>query len=384
MLVAVLWQFPIPFGYIIMVGPYLVFLLSFTLIVVGRRSLAKSTILRDQIKSQAIIALAQGLVAMAYPFFTAVFYRLSGAQQIAVVIIMPGFKHITKHIIANAAMSIHEYVGSIVVFSVDVFNVFYVAMCMQSSKSVVTTLLIIASDSFHVVAALRDIFDHANVVQTRNQEHLSAVNYLEDVVLMVQTFFAVVDESPGDYDIRVRSPFPLLLDPESSIFLDNISRTIHDMTVMTSLKVATRVPISGPAIVSMKRMTDVNQFRQIARMTQQPSELRTKLRTRSLPESRHNHNFFQTEPPSIRLLTLMPSALSSNALNSCAAQSTAKQAVYNALQALFHSEYLLLTEYIECALPLLYAAYLTILFTFLWHPFILKLHHQPRRSWAMM
>jgi hypothetical protein len=36
--------------------------------------------------------------------------------------------------------------------------------------------------------------------------------------------------------------------------------------------------------------------------------------------------------------------------------------VTDALQTLFHSEYLLLTEYTECTLPLLYAAYLAVLF----------------------
>lgn len=45
MMLAALWRFPIPFGYVIMVGPYLVILVGFTLLVVGRRSFAESSTL---------------------------------------------------------------------------------------------------------------------------------------------------------------------------------------------------------------------------------------------------------------------------------------------------------------------------------------------------
>ncbi|KAE9201253.1 hypothetical protein PF005_g15028 [Phytophthora fragariae] len=40
---------------------------------------------------------------------------------------------------------------------------------------------------------------------------------------------------------------------------------------------------------------------------------------------------------------------------------TAGQEVQDALQALFHSDYVLLAEYVECVLPLLYAVYLSVL-----------------------
>ncbi|KAE9344565.1 hypothetical protein PR003_g8396 [Phytophthora rubi] len=223
MLVAALWRFPIPFGYILMVGPYLVILLGVTLMVIGRRALAESPVLREQLKSQATIVCAQGLVAMAYPFLTAIFTQLSGPQQTALVIVMPVFKFITKRVIADAAVGLHEHVGPIVVFSVDVFSVFYVAMCMQISKTMVTTLLIIASDSFHVVIALRDILRQVTAIQTRRGEELSGVNYLDDLISMVRTIFD--DDkvaAPRTNPIRILAPCPLLLSDESSSFLDKI------------------------------------------------------------------------------------------------------------------------------------------------------------------
>ncbi|KAE9005267.1 hypothetical protein PF005_g20289 [Phytophthora fragariae] len=60
-------------------------------------------------------------------------------------------------------------------------------------------------------------------------------------------------------------------------------------------------------------------------------------------------------------MTLEPS-FSANCLGTSSSQTGMEQAVWDALQALFHSEYLLMTEYIECILPMFYAVYLSILF----------------------
>ncbi|KAE9284242.1 hypothetical protein PR003_g26901 [Phytophthora rubi] len=120
--IAATWHFPIPFGYILLVGPFLTTFWVFTGLVVGPRLIASSPVLRGQLKSQVLIIFTQGIVSMAYPLFTAVFYRLSGIQQTAFVVVMPLIKFTTKQIIANAAQGLHEHMGSIVVFSVDVFN----------------------------------------------------------------------------------------------------------------------------------------------------------------------------------------------------------------------------------------------------------------------
>ncbi|KAG6962171.1 hypothetical protein JG687_00007295, partial [Phytophthora cactorum] len=325
LVIAVLWQFPIPFGYILMVGPYLLIVLGFTLLVVGKHRLIESSILRQQIKSQATIIFAQGAVAMAYPVFTAVFYRLSGPQQTVFIIVIPLFKHLTKVIIANAAGGLHEFVGPIVVFSVDVFNVFYVAICMQISKTMVTTLLIIASDSFHVLVALRDIFHHASVVTTSREEGASSINYLEDLPVMLHNVFKDPKALSSGCRIRVSAPFSLPLSSESRSFLDLISKNLQKIQAFS----CSRVETVSPSILETAKANP--------------------LRKGSAPR---------------RLLTLMhPHAVTSaNILRSTMTSITTEEAAWDALQALFHSEYLLMTEYIECILPLLYAIYLPILF----------------------
>lgn len=100
-------------------------------LVIGPRVLSRSSLLRQQIKSQLFIIANQGIVAVCYPIFSAVFNRLSATEQAAFVFLMPMIKFLTKQNIANAAKNSHEYVGPIVVFSVDLFNVYYVAICIN-------------------------------------------------------------------------------------------------------------------------------------------------------------------------------------------------------------------------------------------------------------
>ncbi|EGZ18020.1 hypothetical protein PHYSODRAFT_498224, partial [Phytophthora sojae] len=150
--IAVTWRFPIPYGFVVSVGPYVViFSIITAFLIIGPKIMAQSPVLRRQIMLQLLIVATQGVLAIVYPIFGAIFYRLSGAELTAFIMVMPVIKFITKQIIAAAAKHLKEYVGPIVVFSVDVFNVFYVAICMQASTSLVTTILMVASDSFHVV-----------------------------------------------------------------------------------------------------------------------------------------------------------------------------------------------------------------------------------------
>ncbi|EGZ18021.1 hypothetical protein PHYSODRAFT_504192, partial [Phytophthora sojae] len=151
--VAAAWRFPIPFGLVLMVWPYVIIFSSWTVLVIGPRLLLQSSLLRQQIKAQLLTVATQGVVAVAYPLFSAVFNRLSDApdQQALFVMVLPTLKFVLKQMIARVSTHLHERVGSLIVFTVDVFNVIYVSVCMQTAQSVLTTILLMASDVFHIL-----------------------------------------------------------------------------------------------------------------------------------------------------------------------------------------------------------------------------------------
>lgn len=82
-----------------------------------------------------------------------------------------------------------------------------------------------------------------------------------------------------------------------------------------------------------------------------------------LLNSRQNTNANRKVSAPRRLLRLMDSNMSVSAhkLRAALSYKATETAVWDMLQALFHAEYLLIAEYIDCALPLLYALYLLAL-----------------------
>ncbi|EGZ18014.1 hypothetical protein PHYSODRAFT_500706, partial [Phytophthora sojae] len=64
MLVAALWKFPIPFGYVLTVGPFVAFYMIFFMLSIGPRVLSSSAVLRRQIFSQMLVIAAQGMLAI--------------------------------------------------------------------------------------------------------------------------------------------------------------------------------------------------------------------------------------------------------------------------------------------------------------------------------
>lgn len=64
-----------------MVWPYVIIFSSWTVLVIGPRLLLQSSLLRQQIKAQLLTVATQGVVAVAYPLFSAVFNRLSDAPD---------------------------------------------------------------------------------------------------------------------------------------------------------------------------------------------------------------------------------------------------------------------------------------------------------------
>ncbi|OWZ17799.1 hypothetical protein PHMEG_0008208 [Phytophthora megakarya] len=329
-----MWTFPTPFGYVLVINPFVFFFSVFTVLVIGPRMLIQSATLRKQFKSQFIIILNQGVVAVCYPIFSAVFNQLSGIQQTIFVFVMPLIKFFTKQNIANAAKTYHEYAGPVVVFSVDLFNVYYVAICMQASKSIVTTLIIMAADTFHVIVALRAIFHHESDVQKDSTEGIQ--HYLRDLpVLLRKLNLEVETQRTGKRSIRLFAPFPLSLSSKSGDFMNELAQTrrfANDKATnrRCSTRRANKRNSGNGAVnskVSMPTIAALHQ-NQVVPMSpiicEGPTTNSRKLSKVSVPPD--------------------------------------ESAVHEGLEALFHSEYILMAEYIEFIVPMLYALYLVVLF----------------------
>ncbi|KAG1713412.1 hypothetical protein DVH05_001199 [Phytophthora capsici] len=321
LLMAVLWKFPSPFGYVLVIVPYVVFLAIYTILGIGQDQVKHSPALRAQLKTQFVIIANQGLVVGCYALFSAVFNRLSSVQQAAFVFVMPLIKFFTKQNVANAAENYCEYVGPVVVFSVDLFNMYYAAICMQTAKSAITTAIIMAADIFHLVLALRTIFQGANSYKTKTRVQ-DLGNYLDELPQLLQTLFKEKKmklSSKRNQVLRLVAPFPLPLSDESIIFMAELLK-------LDSHADAHRWP--------SKKCN--KEGKQASNADSMPTKTMIK-QTQILPVN-----------------SIVPKPHK--------ASHATEETIQDALQKMFHSEYVLLSEYIEFVLPLLYAPYLAVLY----------------------
>ncbi|KAJ8578679.1 hypothetical protein ON010_g526 [Phytophthora cinnamomi] len=342
--VAATWRFPIPFGYVILLNVYVLLLSICMVIVIGPRFLAGSLLLRQQIKAQLFILANQGIVAVCYPIFSAIFNRLPAREQAFFIFVMPLIKFFTKQNIANAAKGSHEYVGPMVVFSVDLFNVYYVAICMQTAKSLVTTLVIIAADSFHVVVALRGIYRRASLLQVKKGQSGRPENYLRDLLDVVHDLFDKSGPQPfAKRPIRLLAPFPLPLSDESSGFMKKLSKTGRFSSRALLVRRSSAIP---------NRIGHPTEARRSLPMTTVAVQQKQKHQVATVHPAATNER---------KSLFLLPGDRSKKGGNA-SSLNLSDAVVRDALQTLFHSEYILLAEYIELMIPMLYSFYLTVLF----------------------
>ncbi|KAE8987256.1 hypothetical protein PR003_g23814 [Phytophthora rubi] len=376
-LVAALWKFPIPFGYVLTIGPFVFFYMVFFLLSIGPRVLVNSPALRRQIFSQMLVIAAQGLLAIAYPTFGAIFKQLSGHEQTAFVFVLPIIKFSIKQFIATVSSHLHEYVGPTVVLSVDVCNVLYISICVQTAISPLTSALLIGSDAFFVVLALRSIYNQSDVARARRRLLSSSsnvplkINYLLDLMGLLRDAFQC--SLPAPVPIRIRAPFPLVLSTESATFMNALvrssqqvggevdySRNLHTES-SASTAGAARIGTCHQEVQAVPDWIVLNEalnsvlavgpsHPDVHRVT--PTELRRDSKLNQLLRVSYD----KASRSSIHRIS------STASRGEFSYQEDAVDEVQAELQSLFHSEYVVMAEFIECVIPVLYAVYLGCLY----------------------
>ncbi|EEY64784.1 uncharacterized protein PITG_15563 [Phytophthora infestans T30-4] len=204
-----------------------------TLIVlsIDRNELRTNQKLQKQLVGHIIGSSAQSLLVVAYPTFNAVFLQLSGRQQAVFMLVLPVIKFITKQFIAKVATYLHDYIGALIIFSVNVFNVLYVAICMQTARSSLTTVLVMSTDIFHILLALRSICHLTNKIQPQKEDN---TNYLDKLLTFLDKFKPTTKPYSGS--IRLMMPYKLPLSDASEALLLALDQKWNRTTTVTNSK----------------------------------------------------------------------------------------------------------------------------------------------------
>ncbi|KAL3656751.1 hypothetical protein V7S43_018310 [Phytophthora oleae] len=162
-------------------------------------------------------------------------------------------------------MSSHleEYVGLIVVFSVDVCNVVYVVVSLQTATSPLTTTLMLISDACFVLLALRSVYYHADASNSWRSVQPSAstcsqkADYFQALMALIQEAFRYANKpNAPPVPIRVRAPIQLPLSVESARFISSLvhgkRRNAGESTVSASRVEVQASGRSGPRYKAAK------------------------------------------------------------------------------------------------------------------------------------
>ncbi|GMF53094.1 unnamed protein product [Phytophthora fragariaefolia] len=325
--IATAWGFPVPFGIVFGVGPTLaVYAITFVLII-GRNVFKANTGLVQEVKLQFYVLGVQGIVAFVYPAFTSVYNKASSNQRAALVLLLPIIKVATKNIVAWACSHLEDYVPVITVFSIEVFNALYVATCMQSTKSTLATSVIIAFDVVNGVLTFRSLIKRTQAIHkqmrllmTTSADKIHSLEELLPKVMEASHNLRTFRTRQGTA-IRVSAPLKLRFGVENYRVLDSIARHLFSFEKREALQATTQLNA-----------------------------------TNSLPYQKDTKN----------ALTCPVTSASQDTTNKPSKQNLHQvdqklELVESTLQLLFHCEYHALVEYVECAVPMVFGIYSSIL-----------------------
>lgn len=367
------WVYPVPFGIVLGVLPFVIFFPFFFVLAVGRRPFLLIPNLVLQLQRQLLILLAQATLVFVYPSFNAIFTSLSLDGQLVALCVLPLIKILIKNIVAWSSAHLEDYIPEIVAFSVDVFNSLYVSACMKSAGRLLTTTLVMGFDAFQIVLALRDIQHRTTSVQRWNPSGVwkTRNGLLTDVLQLCQR--PELLSSSAFQKIRLRSPIKLHLSVHGRNVLDSLVRHRAKLrgTTGTNRRRRTSVLFSG---IQTRFKSQVQPWiagpttRHLASVapappTEPPRRLLSAGRIQ-LAESSISVPAVSLKPASVAPQPQQQEPTAPDLRNTLLELPTAEKTllIHETLTMLFQCEYLILVEYIESTVPLLYAIYNTAIY----------------------
>ncbi|RLN48131.1 hypothetical protein BBJ28_00025193, partial [Nothophytophthora sp. Chile5] len=110
-----------------------------------------------------------GLVVI-YPTYFYAFTTLSAKGKSGFALLLPAIKLFARNVFTRTVVHLSDEMAEIVIFNAEIFNALFVSYCMQNSPSIRTTLALMAADVIQLAVSLRDVN-----ISHRSLEHLATL-----------------------------------------------------------------------------------------------------------------------------------------------------------------------------------------------------------------
>ncbi|KAJ8552180.1 hypothetical protein ON010_g10366 [Phytophthora cinnamomi] len=328
-LIAYLWVFPVPFGIVLGIGPCFAVFFVVLILTIGINTFKTNPGLGHELKLQFYVLATEAVIAVIYPAFSSVYLRTSSNNRAGLVLLLPMIKLVMKNIVARASSHVEDCIPVIAVFSIEVFNALYVATCMQATKSTLATVVIIFVDAVSGILAFNSLHNRTRALQEQHERSqcFDSKGKRKTTEELIPTVMSASQQlrsfkTKRGRIIRIRSPMKMGLGADAERDLDSLAGH-HNAFVTRGARRASH-------FVS-KFIAEIRGSVSIYPETNTKKAVHPSVHQNESTNPAHAHEELQLE------------------------------LVESTLELLFHTEYHALVEYVECAVPILFSVYLTIL-----------------------
>lgn len=244
MLVAALWVFPTPFAILFANPPWALAIYYGIRWLVGREKFAAQPEIKTQLWRFMNYGNVSGIFLVVFPVYSKIFQSLHGLAQTPLILALPATKFVLKRITRWVVAGAEDLVPVLLV-TVDLFSALFQAKCMQIAGSHVTIAAIILIDVVQNAFSLARLFRLVEEVKKNLPSSNSATDLLDHCESLLKA-----PEGLKLCDLRLRSWTKANLSAERAAIvakLDGLQRESARLASSRSPKAASsRRNLRGP------------------------------------------------------------------------------------------------------------------------------------------
>ncbi|TMW58446.1 hypothetical protein Poli38472_010005 [Pythium oligandrum] len=288
---SILIGFPLPFSLVLAAIPWTPSILA-PIFLLSRRLFQKDRQLFKDLLNYIIVFLCQISITLIYPAYMYVFTSLDGNSQTAFFILLPLIKILTKNWISRFLPGLNDMKPEVVIFNIEIFHSLYVSSALQTATSNLTTVLILLVDLgllWISVADVNTLLAEVKMIVSRKLSEATASNslkksadvpYLDLCILLLDDTGVKVDPRVSTAAVSVpmdlyRSPSTrkILVGPEASDIVTAIQsepQPSSDQKPQAATGLRSLPPISGGDMAQFlkDRMTHDEKVSFVLKMSQ--------------------------------------------------------------------------------------------------------------------
>lgn len=145
LVLAQIWRFPTPFGTLLLAPIWQASFYMSAFLAIGLKKRQQNPEIVSQLKETIPLWTVQSVLALIYPIYNAIFFKLDGLAQSLFVLLLPIIKYGMSLLVTRVSTGI-PFANTIGTISVKLFDALYMLKCMGSAGSLVSGAVLITLD----------------------------------------------------------------------------------------------------------------------------------------------------------------------------------------------------------------------------------------------